>query len=256
MSGRRFALALSMVVMASGIPAASGRADGVASGKQDGIPNSIIQEGLAISPIPVKQLDFSRKNPAMVALGSYLVNGTSDCSGCHSLPKFLRVGGPGSNPAVGDPFEGTPTTQSVSGRLVANFNTQHFLAGGRCFGSATGNHAFMARNLTPDAHGLPHGLTLTEFIKVMRTGEDIHCTKYPTDPICAIGPDTAVLGIMPWPSYHNMTDFDLEAIYTYLSALPPATACNTPADGCPAITDNLHYTYANTPDCPNPPPPQ
>jgi mono/diheme cytochrome c family protein len=262
MSGRRFALALSMVVMASGIPGASGRADGVASGKQDGIPNSTIQEGLAISPIPVKQLNFSGKNPAMVALGSYLVNGTSDCAGCHSLPKFLPPGGPGSNPLAGDPFQGTPTTQSVSGRLAANFNTRHYLAGGRCFGSGT--HAFMARNLTPDTNGLPQGLTLAEFIKVFRTGEDIHCEKYSSDPICAIGPETPVLQIMPWPSYHNMTDFDLEAIYTYLSAIPPATGCNTPANdvpgispnGCPIITDNQHYTYTNTPDCPNPPPPQ
>ncbi len=247
MSGRRFALALSMVVMASGIPAASGRADGVASGKQDGIPNSIIQEGFAISPIPVKQLNLSRKNPAMVALGSYLVNGTSDCAGCHSLPKFLPVGGPGSNPAAGDPFQGTltPPTQSVSGRLVANFNTQHYLAGGRCFGP------FMARNLTPDVNGLPQGLTLAEFIQVMRTGEDIHCKKDRTDPICKIGPDTAVLQIMPWPSYHNMTDFDLEAIYTYLTAIPRAIACNTPNFGCTGS-----YTYPISADCPNPPPPQ
>lgn len=245
-SGRYVALALSMVVMASGIPGASGG--------QDAIPNSIIQEGFAISPIPAKQLDFSGKDPALVAWGSYLVNGASDCSGCHTLPKFLPVGGPGSNPAAGDPFQGKPTTQSASGQLAANFNVLHYLAGGRCFGSGT--HAFMARNLTPDAHGLPEGLTLTEFIKVMRTGEDIHCEKDPSDEICAIGPDTAVLQVMPWPAYHNLTDRDLEAIYTYLTALPPAQACNTPADGCPVATDNLHYTYKNTADCPNPPPPQ
>jgi hypothetical protein len=115
--------------------------------------------------------------------------------------------------------------------------------------------------LTPDAHGQPQGLTLTEFIKVFRTGEDIHCVKDPTDPICAIGPDTPVLQIMPWPSYHNMTDFDLEAIYTYLTAIPPATACNTVnanplIPSCPTITDNLHYAYPDSPDCPNPPPPQ
>jgi len=110
--------------------------------------------------------------------------------------------------------------------------------------------------LTPDANGQPQGLTLTEFIKVIRTGEDIHCEKDPGDPICAIGPDTAVLQIMPWPSYHNMTDFDLEAIYTYLTAIPPATACNTPADGCPIVTDNQHYTYTITDSCPRPPPPQ
>jgi hypothetical protein len=254
MSGRYVALALSIVVMASGIPGASARDGDGNLGVEDSIPNSIIQEGFAISPIPKKQLDFPAKNTAMVAWGSYLVNGTSDCSGCHSLPKFLPVGGPGSNPAAGDPYQGTTTTQSVSGRLVANFNTQHFLAGGRCFGSGT--HAFMARNLTPDANGQPQGLTLTEFIKVIRTGEDIHCEKDPSDPICSIGPDTAVLQVMPWPSYHNLTDFDIEAIYDYLSAVPPAKACNTPADGCPVITDNLHYTYPNTADCPNPPPPQ
>ena len=246
MFGRHVALALSMVAMVSGIA--------VALAGQDGIPNSIVQEGFDISPIPAAQLNLSGKNPAMVGWGSYLVNGTSDCSGCHSLPKFLPVGGPGSNPAVGDPFQGTPSTQSVSGGLVANFNTQHYLAGGRCFGSGT--HGFMARNLTPDANGLPEGLTSDEFITVMRTGEDIHCEKAPSDPICSIGPDTAVLQVMPWPSYHNLTDFDLEAIYTYLTAIPPAQACNTPADGCPVITDNLHYTYPNTADCPNPPPPQ
>ena len=246
MSVRHFGLALSMVVMVSGVPGASRG--------EDAISNSTIQEGLAISPIPVGQLNFSGKDPAMVARGSYLVNGTSDCAGCHSLPKFLPIGGPGSNPAVGDPFQGTPTTQTVTGGLAANFNIRHYLGGGRCFGSGT--HGLMARNLTPDANGQPQGLTLTEFIQMIRTGEDIHCEKFPTDPICAIGPATAVLQTMPWPSFHNMTDSDLEAIYTYLSALPPTTACNTPADGCPVITDNLHYTYPNTADCPNPPPPQ
>lgn len=43
----------------------------------------------------------------------------------------------------------------------------------------------MTRNLTPDLNGLPEGLTEAEFIKVMRTGEDIHCEKAPLDPICA-----------------------------------------------------------------------
>jgi hypothetical protein len=254
MSFRYVALALSLAVMTSVIPGGTGRAADNAAAAQDAIPNSIIQGGLDASPIPEHQLSFARKNRALVAWGSYLVNATSDCAGCHSLPKFLPFGGPGSNPAADDPFKGRAKTQGISSRLVANFNTKHFLAGGRCFGSGT--KAFMARNLTPDVNGLPQGLTLAEFIKVIRTGEDIHCEKYPSDPICAIGPDTAVLQIMPWPSYHNMTDFDLEAIYTYLSALPPASPCNTPANGCPVITDNLHYTYSNTADCPNPPPPQ
>lgn len=82
----------------------------------------------------------------------------------------------------------------------------------------------MARNLTPETNGLPEGLTEAEFIKVMRTGEDIHCEKEPTDPICSLpepGPQTFVLQVMPWPTYHSMTDADLKAIYAYLTAIPP-----------------------------------
>ena len=37
----------------------------------------------------------------------------------------------------------------------------------------------MACNLTPEANGLPEGLGEAEFIKVLRTGEDIHYEKEP-----------------------------------------------------------------------------
>jgi hypothetical protein len=137
--------------------------------------------------------------------------------------------------------------------LIANFNTSHYLAGGECFGP------FMTRNLTPDSQSLPEGLTEPEFVKVMRTGEDIHCEKYPLDPICALGPPTPVLQVMPWPTYHSMTDLDLKAIYTYLTALPAANARNTVADGCPGSSGkaatSATYAYTNTADCPNPAPP-
>lgn len=122
------------------------------------------------------------------------------------------------------------------------------------------------RNLTPEANGQPEGLTEAEFIKIMRTGEDIHCEKEPADPICSLaepGPPTFVLQVMPWPTYHSMTDADLKAIYAYLTAIPPAAACNTVADGCPgfsgAAANSANYVYPNTPDCPNGPsgpPPQ
>jgi hypothetical protein len=142
----------------------------------------------------------------------------------------------------------------LGGQLLANFNTSHYLAGGQCFGP------FMARNLTPDSHGLPEGLTEEEFVKAMRTGEDIHCNKDPLDPICALGPPGPVLEVMPWPTYHSLTDLDLRAIYTYLTALPAASACNTVADGCPGYSglarNSAAYAYPNTPDCPNPVPPQ
>jgi hypothetical protein len=64
----------------------------------------------------------------------------------------------------------------------------------------------ISKNITPDATGKPEGLTLEQFKSVMRTG---------FDPV-----DKDTLAVMPWPIYGNMTDRDLEAIYTYLSAIP------------------------------------
>jgi len=93
----------------------------------------------------------------------------------------------------------------------------------------------------------------------MRTGEDITCEKSPLDPICSITAKTPVLQVMPWPTYHSMTDLDLRAVYAYLTALPAANACNTVADGCPGFSGkaakSANYVYKNTPACPNPAPP-
>jgi hypothetical protein len=221
---------------------------------QQTISPFVIQQGFAISPIPKAQLNMAGKAPAQVGLGSYLVNGVADCGGCHSLPKFLPHGDTaGSDPAAGDPYQGTPHSQGIEVQLRANYNVSHYLAGGACYGP------FMSRNLTPDRSGRPLGLTEQEFIRVMRTGEDIACRKDPTNPICALGPDTAVLQVMPWPAFHGMTDDQLKAIYTYLSAIPSAMPCNTAADGCPgysgAAAHSSGYVYPNSDNCPNPPPP-
>jgi hypothetical protein len=242
-----FACAASMAVLICGIS--------YAGGNDNQISPSSIQQGKAITPV---RLNLTGKVPAQVYLGSYIVNSSGDCSGCHSFPQFLPKGGPGTNPAVGSPYDGTPSDQSVRGQLVANFNSSHYLAGGQCFGP------FMARNLTPEpSNGMPEGLTEAEFIKVLRTGEDIHCENghEPNDPICALGPDTPTLQVMPWPTYHSMTDADLKAIYAYLTAIPPAEPCNTVQNGCPGFSGDAtntpnSYAYTNTNDCPNPAPPQ
>ena len=254
---------------------------------RDAISHSVIEQGFASSPIPKDKLKLAGKDRALVGLGSYLVNGAGDCNGCHSFPRFLRPGGTvpgangnltgnltyqGSNPKYGDPYL-DPPDQSVTEQLKANHNTAHFLAGGRCFG------AFQARNLTPDASGHPRGLTEAEFIRMMRTGADVSCNKpnppvyggafdgvceLPDPPGANVSYNPNVLQIMPWPTYHSMTDNDLKAIYAYLSALPTTTACNTAADGCAGFSGLAkslslkpgQYAYQNTDDCPNPPPPQ
>ena len=176
MTNRLLPLALALI----GISIASG-----VSYADENIDPSLVQQGFAISPIPKLMLKLRGNIPAKVGFGSYLVNAVGDCSGCHSFPQYLEKGNnAGSNPNAGDPYEGLPSSQSVTGQLVANFNVSQYLVGGQCFGP------FMARNLTPDANGLPEGLTEAEFIKVMRTGEDIHCEKFASDPICALGPPT------------------------------------------------------------------
>jgi hypothetical protein len=136
--------------------------------------------GFRISPV---QLDLRGKNPALVGLGSYLVNADGGCNDCHTHPNFA----PG-----GDPFQGQPEM----------INTEQYLAGGRQFGPVT------SANITPDDHGRPAGLTFEEFLQLLRTGHD---------------PDeqNQILQVMPWNVYGKMTRGDLRAMYEYLRAIPP-----------------------------------
>jgi hypothetical protein len=147
---------------------------------------SRVTRGFELAPVP---LDLSGKNPALVGLGSYLVN-TLHCSDCHTNPPFA---------AGGNPFMGQPE----------QINAENYLAGGTPFGPV-----ITSRNITPRAGtGLPAGFTLEEFVHVMRTGEDLR-NRHPQ-----ISP---LLQVMPWPWYKDLTDRELHAIYEYLRAIPNA----------------------------------
>lgn len=148
-----------------------------------------VRIGMEISPV---ELDLTGKNPALVGLGSYLVNAQFGCSDCHTWPQFA----PGGNPFLGQPEE----TNAVG-----------YLAGGRAFGP------FVSNNLTPDADGLPAGMTFDEFDFVMRTGVDRDHSLPPVP-----SPSNDLLQVMPWPVFRNITDRDMRALYEYLSAIPSA----------------------------------
>jgi hypothetical protein len=145
---------------------------------------SRIQRGFDISPVPASQLNLSKKNRALVGLGSYIVN-TSGCNDCHTHRAYA---------AGGDPFAGQPE----------QINVAHYMAGGRTFPPSP----FVSANITPDASGKPAGLTFDQFVATLRSGHN------PLDP-----PGT-ILQVMPWPVLGKKTDADLRAIYEYLSAIP------------------------------------
>ncbi|NCT68250.1 MAG: cytochrome C [Rhodanobacteraceae bacterium] len=153
-------------------------------GNDDG-DNSRVQQGFAIAPVP---LNLRGKNRALVGLGSYLVNAVGGCNDCHTNPSYVDGG---------DPFLGQPKQVNAAG----------YLAGGQTFGP------FVSRNLTPDTHGLPAGLTWPQFATTIRTGHDFDCA--PGAP-----PPCPLLQVMPWPTYQDMVERDLRAIYEYLRAIP------------------------------------
>jgi len=176
-----------------------------------------IQQGFAIAPVP---LNLVGKDPALVGLGSYIVNVQADCNGCHTLNPTVEYTPTGNPYLLSPPFGGKVTP-----------DPSHYLAGGQDFGPFPGGpnsipHLY-TRNLTPDKTGLPEGgHTFAQFLQIMRHGTDfdhIHpsCTATGTPPNCLPVPFNGnLLQVMPWPAFANMTEHDLLAIYTYLSAIP------------------------------------
>jgi hypothetical protein len=165
---------------------ASSQRGRAANGDDDS--ESKIQTGFAIAPV---KLNLVGKNRSLVGLGSYIVNGSGDCNGCHHGPSGEFADG-------GDPFQGQPKV----------INKKAYLAGGTpLFGPF-----FIPRNLTPDKTGQAEGgASFEEFRDIIRTGLD------PDQAHPQFGP---YLQVMPWPNFQNMTDHDLRAIYEYLSAIP------------------------------------
>ncbi len=170
-----------------------------------------IAKGYQVAPVP---LNATGKDPNLLGYGSYLVNVVGECNGCHS-------GGPQSEYMPnGNPYL----------KQYPKVNPATYLGGGRDFGAfpdpAGPFPHIVSRNLTPDKTGLPMGGdTLQAFFNTIRTGMDMD-KKHPTcqgkpDGKCLPAPFAGdLLQIMPWPAYQNMTDLDLTAIYTYLSAIP------------------------------------
>jgi len=174
---------------------------------------SRIRRGFEIAPVP---LNLEGKNWALVGLGSYIVNAVGDCNGCHSAGTTTEFAKGGNPYFLSPPFSGK-----------VQINTATYLGGGRDFGPVGSVPHLYSRNLTPDKTGLPEGgRSYEQFVEIMRQGTDfdhIHpnCTAPGTPANCFEPPFNGdLLQVMRWPSFRNMTDHELRAIYEYLSAIP------------------------------------
>jgi hypothetical protein len=190
-----------------------------------------VRIGFEIAPV---NLNLAGKDTTLVGLGSYIVNGENDCNACHTSggpPNFEYL--PGSNPYFRNQHK------------VVNPAT--YLGGGQDFGPVgpPPSPDIVSRNLTPDKTGRPEGgHTFAEFRQILRTGKDFdhlhpNCTATITTKCIppSSGVNGDVLQIMPWPYYQSMTDFDLLAIYTYLSAIP---CLDTKIKGQPQLRNNCY----------------
>jgi hypothetical protein len=167
---------------------------GRVNAQEDQDTASRVQAGFDYAKSQGITLDLTGKNRSLVGMGSYLVNAVGGCNDCHTQPPYTQ-----------DPFAALGAPKQI--------NVACYLAGGTAFGP------FVSRDLTPFEDGKPAGLTLDQFIHVIRTGED------PDNP-------GTVLQVMPWPVYQSMTDRDLRAIYEYLSSIPaiPVNTCGVPSE--------------------------
>jgi hypothetical protein len=183
-----------------------------AQDKGNGDEEQLVHIGYTIAPVPLNLEGKDSEQRRLVGLGSFIVNAQADCNGCHSAGPQTEFA-PGGNPYFGQPEK---------------INTATYLGGGRNFGKVgpPPSPDIISRNLTPDRTGRPEGgHTFAEFKQIIRIGVDMdhlhpNCSATITTNCFPPPVDGALLQVMPWPIYRNMTDRDLLAIYEYLSAIP------------------------------------
>jgi hypothetical protein len=254
------AVVMGIVLILSNVP----RLEAQDNNQQGEDESSLVAQGFAIAPVP---LNLAGRDRNLVGLGSYLVNAIGDCNGCHSSGSpsslFIYPYKAGGNPYFGQKEMLDPTVYLNGG---TSFGTVGTPTGPFNYAGP----AIITRNLTPNYAGVPEGgNSLSQFKQNLRNGKDfdhIHpsCSpgqlqiiNNPPNNITTVAqleaavnycipggtipgttfnnqPDGALLQIMPWPTFSHMTDYDIEAIYEYLSAIPCIdNTTSSPPDGAP-----------------------
>lgn len=136
--------------------------------------------------------------------GEYLVKATA-CHDCHTP---MKMGPKGPEPDMTRMLSGHP--ESLVMPKPPELGQGPWLWAGAATNTAYAGPwgISYAINLTPDQNTGIGIWTEDMFVKAIRTGKHF-------------GTSRPILPPMPWPSYSNMTDEDLKAIFAYLKSIPP-----------------------------------
>ena len=136
--------------------------------------------------------------------GKYLVEAIGDCDDCHTPHK---MGPNGPEPDVSRRLSGHPEDAKLPSPPKPN--GPWIVAGSADFTAWAGPWGISyTANLTPDQNTGLGTWTEDMFIRALREGKHM-------------GQSRPILPPMPWPTFKNMTDDDLKAIFAFLRTLPP-----------------------------------
>jgi mono/diheme cytochrome c family protein len=165
-----------------------------------------------------KQTSSASMSP--VERGRYLVTAVAGCGDCHTP---WKMGAMGPEPDMTRMLAGNPEAMTMPPPPKMNMPWMATISAS--FTSFAGPWGISyAANLTPDSATGLGKWTEADFIKSLRSGIYIQTGR-------------PLLPPMPWPSFKNMTDDDLKAIFAYLRSIPavhnqvPAAMINMPPPG-------------------------
>ena len=157
-------------------------------------------------PQQAQQLPASLDQKSLVDRGEYLVT-VMDCNACHS-PKVMGPNGPEPDPER--LLSGYPADRPLS--KIDTESLKSWVLFGQDLTSAAGPWGVsFAANLTSDATGIGNW-SEAQFFKAMREG------KYK-----GLDGGRMLLPPMPWPSFAQLMDEDLRAIFAYLKSTKPVS---------------------------------
>jgi hypothetical protein len=172
---------------------------------------------VAASVVPAHSAQ-ANLDPEKVARGKYLTT-IAGCNDCHTP---WKIGANGPEPDMSRMLSGHPQGFAITAPAPAQKEPWVMSASGtNTAWSGPWGVSFTA-NLTPDEETGLGKWTVRNFIDTIRSGRHL-------------GRGRPILPPMPYPMYKNMTDADLEAVYTYLRTIP-AVKNRVPEPLAPAVT--------------------